>query len=296
MSGGDTAALQAHLETGVTTICRAWALTRTDGVRYGFTDHDCDLGFEGMTFKADTGLTAKALQQSTGLSVDNSEAMGALSDAAVREEDIEAGRFDGAELTSWVVNWADVGQRKLMFRGTLGEIRRTDGAFHAELRGLTEALNRPTGRAFQKPCTAVLGDGACRVDLNAAGYSGIRDVESVEDARVFRWDTFLGFEPGWFQRGRLVVLSGPAAGLRGSIKRDVVEAGQRRIELWSPIRATVSPGDTVRVEAGCDKRFQTCRLKFNNVVNYQGFPDIPGEDWMMSVPKRSGANTGGSRR
>ena len=289
-------ALSDHLAEGVTTLARCWAITRRDGVIYGFTDHDCALSFEGIAFKADTGLSALALQQSTGLSVDNTEALGALSDASVREADIEAGRFDGAEVRAWLVNWADAAQRVLQFRGSIGEVRRASGAFHAELRGLTEALNRPLGRVYQKPCTAVLGDGACRFDMSTPGYAEERAVEGVEEARVFRWADLAGFEPDWFARGRLVVVTGEAAGLWGTIKRDVLDAGGRRIELWEPLRAEVATGDTVRLEAGCDKRMESCRLKFNNLVNYQGFPDIPGEDWVMSVPKQTGANTGGSRR
>ena len=130
---GMEAEFRAHVAAGLTTLARCWALTRKDGVTFGFTDHDCELAFEGITFKADTGLSARALQQSTGLSVDNTEAMGALSDAAVTEADIEAGRFDDAELRAWLVNWADPDVRWLQFRGSIGEIRRSGGAFTAEL-------------------------------------------------------------------------------------------------------------------------------------------------------------------
>ena len=59
----------------------------------GFTDHDRDIVVDGVTCRADTGMTAKALQQTTGLSVDNSEAVGALSDAAITEGEILAGRI-----------------------------------------------------------------------------------------------------------------------------------------------------------------------------------------------------------
>ena len=114
-------------------------------------------------FRAGTGLTARVLAQSTGLSVDNTEALGALTSSAVTEADIEAGRFDGAEVLAWLVNWQDVSQRLILFRGSFGEIRRANGAFEAELRGLTEALNRPLGRIYQKGCTAVLGDECLRV-------------------------------------------------------------------------------------------------------------------------------------
>jgi len=287
---------RAHLAGGPTSICRCWAIRRTDGVQLGFTDHDMHLSFDGILFRADSGLSAMALQQSTGLSVDNTEALGALSDASVREEDIEAGRFDGAEVRAWLVNWADVDVRWLQFRGTIGELRRGGGAFHAELRGLTESLNKPLGRVFQRPCTAVLGDGSCRFDLDRAGYSEVRPVEAVDDGRTFKWQGMAEFEEGWFTRGRLTMKSGAAQGLWGTIKHDRFEGGVRVIEIWEPIRAEVLPSDSVRLDAGCDKRTATCRLKFNNFVNFQGFPDIPGEDWMMAVPKQSGDNSGGSLR
>ncbi|MFY0312355.1 DUF2163 domain-containing protein [Leisingera sp. D0M16] len=288
--------LRAHLQSGITTLCRCWALERRDGAVLGFTDHDCVLSFDGLEFQPGSGLTARAVQQATGLSVDNTEALGVLRDAAVREEDIEAGRFDGAEVRCWLVNWQDVSMRWLQFRGSIGEIRRAGGAFEAELRGLTEALNRPQGRIYQKPCTAVLGDGACGFDLSTPGYAVELAAGQVERNEAFRWDSLPGFEPDWFTNGRLTVLNGAAEGLWAAVKADQTKADGRKIVLWEPIRAAVQPGDMLRLEAGCDKRMGTCRLKFNNLLNFQGFPDIPGEDWVMAVPRQSGVNTGGSRR
>ena len=289
------AGFEAHLAQAVTTLCRAWAIVRKDGKTFGFTDHDGALNFEGITFKADTGLSAVALAQSTGLSVDNTEAIGALNDASVREDEIEAGRFDDADVRSWLVNWANPDERVLQFRGTIGEIRRAGGAFQAELRGLTEALNRPQGRVFQKPCTAVLGDANCGFDVNAPGFSTEVALASVVDKRVFEWPELESFEADWFSRGRLEVLDGAAAGLWGLIKFDEI-AQTRRIVLWEPLRGDVQVGDRVKLIAGCDRRFATCQAKFNNLLNFQGFPDIPGDDWMMAVPKKADVNGGGSLR
>ena len=289
--------LTAHLASGTTTLARAWAVTRADGVRLGFTDHDRDLAFDGLTFRADTGLSAQALEQATGLSVDNTEALGALSDAALTEADIDAGRYDDARVTAWVVNWADVAQRAVLFRGTLGEITRTGAAFRAELRGLAEALNRPQGRVFQAPCSAVLGDAACGFDTGAMGFfwQGALAQVTLEGRLVLTGAE--GFAPGWFQRGRVTVLSGIAAGLTGIVKRDTTgDDGLRWIELWTTLRAPVLAGDTVRVEAGCDKRFATCRAKFGNTVNFLGFPDIPSEDWVALAPGAAMRRDGGSRR
>jgi uncharacterized phage protein (TIGR02218 family) len=286
--------LEAHLAAGVTTVCRCWLVERRDGMRLGFTDHDRDLAFEGVLFRAGTGLSARALSQTTGLAIDNAEAMGALSDAAVTEADIAAGRFDGAAVTAWLVNWADVAERALEFRGAIGEVVRAGGAFRAELRGLAELLGQPRGRVFQRPCSALLGDAACGVDLAAAGYRAERAVEGVEDGRLFRWAAFAGFDDRWFEAGRFTVLTGAAAGLVAAVKGDRLSAAGRVVELWEGLRAPVRPGDVVRLEAGCDKRPDTCRLKFGNFVNFRGFPHIPGEDWLTAYPVAAGRNDGGS--
>ncbi|AJE46410.1 DUF2163 domain-containing protein [Celeribacter indicus] len=291
---GLPADLQAHLDSGTTTLCRTWAVVRRDGESYGFTDHDRDLAFDGVTFRADTGLTAHALEQATGLSVDNTEALGALSSAAVSEADIRAGRFDGARVRAWLVNWTDVRQRVRLFDGTFGEITRAGGSFRAELRGLTEALNQPQGRVYQPGCSAILGGRGCGVDLGRPGYSAEVAVEKVGKRKIFRFARLDGFEPRWFERGRLTVLGGAAAGLAGIVKTDRLSAGERVIELWEDLRAEIAPGDPVRIEAGCDRRAETCRLKFDNFLNYRGFPHIPGDDWLARYPLRGGANGGGS--
>lgn len=290
-------ALKDHLAGGATTLARAFAVTRKDGNVLGFTDHDRDLSFDGITFRAGSGMTAKAIQQGTGLSVDNTEAFGALRSDAITEADILAGRYDGAEVRAWLVNWADVSVRALQFRGHMGEIVRSGGAFNAELRGLAEGLNQPQGLIFHARCSAVLGDGRCRFDLTQPGYAEERVVETVAGGRVFGFADFAGYEDRWFEKGRFRVLTGKAAGLVGAVKNDRIRKGTgREVELWQALGTAPAPGDMVRIEAGCDRRADTCRLKFANFDNFRGFPDIPGEDWLMSYPVGAGVNDGGSRR
>ncbi|MBC7132688.1 MAG: DUF2163 domain-containing protein [Roseovarius sp.] len=294
MTGAE--ALAAHLGRGITTVCRAWALVRRDGVVMGFTDHDRALTFDGIAFRPGTGMSARAVEESTGLAVNNTEAFGALSDEGISEAEIEAGRYDGARLRAWVVNWQDVAERLEIFAGSLGDIRRAGGAFEAELRGLTDALNVPLGRVYQKRCSAVLGDRDCTFDLDTPGYVAERPAEDVQDNRVFRFSQMGGFAGDWFRHGVLRVTSGAAAGLAGLIKRDTVAGAGRVIELWHPLGTRVAPGDGVRIEAGCDKAMATCQLKFDNLLNFQGFPDIPGDDWVITDPAKSPRLDGGSRR
>lgn len=266
-----------------TTICRAWEIRRADGLVLGFTDHDAGLGFDGVTFHPDHGMSARALVQGSGLSVDNSEAEGALSDDAITERDLLAGLWDGAALRMWEVDWTAPARRSLIFAGSLGEVSRSRGAFRAELRGLSEPLNAPQGRVFHPRCSARLGDAACGVDLAGDGLQAVREVEGCEEGLIFRFAGFPAFDTNWFERGALKVLSGEAEGLRGMVKNDVaLPGGGREIELWQALGIVPQPGDRIRLTAGCDKRGETCRLKFNNFLNFRGFPHLPTEDWLMA--------------
>lgn len=289
------AALNAHLQSGATHVCHCWAVTRKDGVTLGFTDHDGPLAFGGIVFDPDSGLEAKALTSTTGLSVNNTEAMGVLSADAITQADIEAGRFDGAEVTTWLVQWDDVSAREVKFKGTIGEITREGGVFRAELRGLTQMLNQPQGRAYLKTCSAVLGDAACGVNVDDPAVSAVAVLTDVVLAQQLTLSLPVPFSARWFEAGMIEVLSGQAAGLRAVIKGDATDAsGARVISLWQPVPAALAVGDEVRIIAGCDKRATTCRVKFDNLRNFQGFPDIPGDDWLMSVPRSDGSATGGS--
>lgn len=272
-----------------TTICRAWTIRRADGMTLGFTDHDTSLAFDGIAFRPDHGMSARALVQGSGLSVDNSEAEGALSDDAITERDLLAGRWDGAALTMWEVDWTNAARRTQVFAGNLGEISRSGGAFRAELRGLSESLNAGQGRVFHPRCSARLGDGACKVNLSGEGRQHERAIEGCEEGRVLRFAAFPAFDSGWFERGSLLVLDGQAEGLSASIKNDLpLPNGGREIELWQALGIVPLTGDRVRLTAGCDKRAETCRLKFNNFINFRGFPHLPTEDWLMA-PQAGGS-------
>ena len=266
-------------------LCRAWRVTRTDGVRFGFTDHDRDLGWEGTVFRAGTGLSAGQLELSTGLSVDNAAAAGALSDAGITEADIAAGRFDGASVEMWELDWAAPDGRRLAFRGSFGEVTRGAGGFEVELRGLAEALNRPMGRVFQSVCPAVLGGAECGFDLSAPGFSAEAAIEAVlDDGLVLRFAGGLSLPSRRLERGAARVLDGAAAGLEARVKTDRLGDGVREVGLWAPFGAAPAAGDRVRLTAGCDKRIETCAGVFGNAANFRGFPDLPGEDWLMRVP------------
>ena len=288
------AALQARLDSGATRLCRCWRVRRRDGVDLGFTDHDGDLSFNGLTYRAGTGMDASAIQAGTGLGVDNAQAVGALSAAAGREEEVAAGRSDGAEVWHWLVDWQQPELRVLLFRGSFGEIRRSDGAFEVELRGLAEALNKPVGRAVMRTCDRVLGDSRCRFDTGRPGFSAEGAVTGGSAGGSLRVSGLGGFADRWFEQGVLTWLSGENAGEVATVKVDRKTDGGRSLALWAAPGRPVAAGDRFRVVAGCDKQAETCREKFANFLNFRGFPHIPGDDWVTAYPKDGAVHDGSS--
>lgn len=284
--------LQAKLDAGVTTLAQCWALTRRDGVVLGFTDHDGDLAFGGVTFRAGTGFSASEATSRFDLAVDGSEIAGALADESLSERDLAAGRFDAATVETWLVDVTDVGLRVLTARGSLGEVRREGAAFGAELRGLADALAQESGRLYTARCGADLGDTRCRVDLASSAFRGSGAVVAVDGMSQFTASGLAGFADGWFSAGRLAWVSGANDGLAMEVKIHRNSAGAVRIVLWQAMAEPIAPGDGFVVTAGCDKRFATCRDRFANAVNFRGFPHIPGNDFVLSYPRPSTARGG----
>ncbi len=287
-------ALHAKLDSGVTTLCHCWKLTRRDAVVQGFTDHDDDLVIDGVTYRAGTGFTSSEATSRFDLSVDGAEIAGALSDDALGESDLAAGRYDAASVETWLVDWSDVSLRVLTARSTLGEVRREGQAFSAELRGLADTLSQDTGRLFTARCSADLGDAHCKFDLVAAGLQCEGSVMSIEATSTIVASGLDEFAEGVFTGGKLTWTGGSNAALSVEIKEHRMASGHARLSLWQAMPEAIASGDAFIIAAGCDKRFVTCRERFNNVVNFRGFPHIPGNDFVIASADAGAGNDGGS--
>lgn len=281
--------LAAHLSGDASTLCHCWRLVRRDGVELGFTDHDRDVVFDGVTYEAATGLSASEATAETGMVTGGMEVAGALVSDRLSEDELAAGSFDHARIETFLVNWAAPEERLLLRVGHIGEVLREDGAFRVEIRGLAAGLDAPQGRIFRAPCDADLGDGRCKVDLDDPAYRGTGTVVAALDGRHFTVTGLDGFAGGWFERGVLQWTSGANAGRRAVIKshREGV------VELWSAMTGAIAPEDGFSLTAGCDKRFATCREKFANALNFRGFPHMPGNDFALGYARNSGRNNGG---
>ncbi|UXU75557.1 MULTISPECIES: DUF2163 domain-containing protein [unclassified Paracoccus (in: a-proteobacteria)] len=285
-------ALQAHLDDGTTTLAWCWRITRADGVVLGFTDHDRKLSFDGTDFDPESGLTASEVRSGSDLSVDAQDAEGVLTSDRIIETDILDGRWDNAAVEVWRVNWSDPGQRVLLRRGAIGQIRRGRLAFVAEVRSLAHVLGQTVGRTFQATCDALLGDARCGVNLEAPAFKGTGAVIDVLRDRAFTASGLGNFAAGWFAFGLVEWSTGANAGRRVEVLgHEVTNGGVVLTLLEAPVRP-ITATDAFVAWAGCDKRIETCAAKFANTANFRGFPHIPGQDAVLRYATKDGGHEG----
>ncbi len=273
-----SAGLITHFGQSVKTLAWLWRVTRRDGVTHGFTTHDRDLTLAGLTYSAETGFSASAAQSRLGASVDNIDFSGAIEGEVITQEDILAGLWDGAAVTVSLCNWADLSQGEMIVQtGTLGSVQAAGHGYVAELRSLSQALQNTVGAVITRRCTADLGDTRCGVNLAAHTVSGSVSADSAD------WRTFtasaLPTNPG----GLLTWLTGANAGF----EMEISTASGGSIGLALPMPHAILSGDTYEAAAGCDKNLSTCRDTYANVVNFRGFPHIPGPDAVLAYPNAS---------
>lgn len=276
------------------TLCRCWRIARTDGVVLGFTDHDARIRFDALDYEPADAVESSTLEISEGLSRDSVELAGALRSGALQESDLAAGAYDAAEVTGWLVDWTAPEKRILLLKGALGDVTRQGEAFVAEVRGVSDALNQPHGRQLLADCDAVLGDARCSLDLSDPAFHAAGALLSA-DGLTLSATGLESFDVGWFSRGSLEWTSGPLAGTTARIRTHLRSGEHTRLHLWAAPATAPEPGDAFTARAGCDKRFSTCRDKFANLLNFRGFPHMPGEDWLTSAPRRGAVLDGSSR-
>jgi len=275
-----TTGLAQHLLQPLTTMARCVRIQWQDGTVLGFTSLDVPLTIEGETYTPVPGMQDFALQTQGNLAVDNTDILGAIDDDAILASDIEAGKWDFAEVRFFEVNWQDLAQGQLRLRrGWVGEIRLARGTYVAEIRGLTQLLVREIGDIYQLSCQADLGDVRCGVNLAAFTVTGT--VTSPVDRRTFT-DTSRTEAERWFDGGVLTWGSGSA----NSGKKMEVEYynGAGSFVLFLQMEFAIQVGDSYTVYAGCNKSLESCRDKFDNVIRMRGFPTIGVTDQLLQYP------------
>lgn len=258
------------LDPELTTLAFCWRLDRRDGITLGFTSHDRDLELDTLLYRASPGMVPSAIEKSTSFDADSVDLSGVLATDAITNDDLIAGRWDGARLRLFAVDWTNPDTAPfVLVSGSLGSVQVAGEQFQVELRGASAVLDAPVIETTSPDCRAALGDKRCRVDMS--GRWAI--VTSVAASGAV---TTVGqsLPPGLYAYGYLRWLDGANSGLGGMIAAN--DSGS--VTLAEPPAFPVQAGDRAEIAQGCDRRFETCVARFDNGLNFRGEPHLPGND------------------
>jgi uncharacterized phage protein (TIGR02218 family) len=287
-------ALNAKLSEGVTNLALAWRLTRSDGVIVGLTQHDRDFQFDGTLFKAASSFTSADHERELGLGPDRTAISGALNANTISEADLKLGRWDGAKIEAFWVDWTNPADFIAMWCGLIAGANWRGSAFELDVVGQEAALNQEIGQVYARTCNARFGDGRCGVDLDVPAHRIVATLISVSSDRDVAIAAPAGKLVADFQGGTILITNGPASGWTSGIHSITPSPTGWEIAITRPFPVMPVVGNAVLIQAGCDKTFATCKSRFANHLNFRGQPHMPGDDVAFGGPAATG-NNGGKR-
>lgn len=269
-----------HLAGETTALARLWKITRADSTVFRFTDHDRDLVVPADGTYEAAGYNASAAKSSAGLATDNLEIVSVFDSASITEADLVAGVWDNARVEISECVWTDLTLSPRRIKtGWLGQVTHDGVSFRAEFLGLSSKLVGNIGRVVSPACDAIFGDTRCGVSLGAHSHAVTVTAATSRAQFADNSLTGTGTPAGYFDNGLITWATGANAGRAMEIK-EFGTGGE--FTLYLPMVDEIAVGDTGTAVAGCDKTVATCRDVFSNVVNFRGFPAVPGNDKLLA--------------
>lgn len=275
-------ALAGRYASPARSIATFLKVTRSDGEDFGWNSTNVPLTVDGLVYEP--GLEITNLAMASGLGVNNLEITVLPDDdgGTVTRADLLTGVWDNARFDMFEANYRSLGDGvNTLLRGVSGEVTVNRGSFIVEMRGLSQFLNQPIGIVMSKTCRARLGDAACTVDLGPFTATGT--LTGITSRRVVT-DSARTEADDWFTEGIFRATSGANA-TPIEYERRVRVYGSDTFEFDLPFPYDFEAGDTYEVIAGCRKRLEDCRDKFDNVLNFQGEPHGRGLDVLTASPR-----------
>ena len=251
-----------------------YKITQGNVNRATITSSPVDLVYEGVTYKSTPVKRTKIisrpdlLQNKVTLQLSVHEMLGL--DLLSQVNNNLANRliiYRGEDVSSLSQIWAGA----LTAQSCSGEIATiTYGGGGISLRQLGDR------RPFQRRCPFVLYDSlTCRATPQTT-TARVISINPTKDVLVV--SGISTFSVGYFTGGVIcpsAVYSADNAGNRFISSHNKTTDGD---QLRLSVGIEISVGDTISVLAGCDRTWQTCYSKFDNIINFGGFPYLPIEN------------------
>ena len=162
-----------------------------------------------------------------------------------------------------------------IFSGRVSDVSGSRSSVKVDVKSDIELLNVSSPRnIYQAGCMRTLYDDGCKVNREKFTVNG-RVTENSQTGTVLKHN--LTQPDGWFSQGVIKFTSGRNAGFSRTVKAHNGNTFEFALRLPFPPQV----GDVFKVYPGCNKRRDTCKDKFNNIVHFRGFPFIPSADTVV---------------
>lgn len=256
-----------------------WRIFRRDGITLGFTSHDRDLTFGGITHRSAPGMVPTAIRLTSDLNEESAGVEGALSHDSIRGKDLGSGLFDNATIEIGIVDW-DKLDHHILYAGNLGRIEDNGRGFFAELRSAKQILDRDFVPRTSPTCRAQFCGPGC--GLSSHRFTRRVALEQIDlDLNRVR---FFGLAATNHLDGQVRFLDGPQTGSTFG----VLSTSGNWLTLDRPLSEGYAIGMPAELREGCDHTFATCATRFSNAVNFRGEPFLPGNDLLARYGQSSG--------
>ena len=256
-----------------------------NGKKLGFTTHTSNVRFieEPELVYYSKGFTPTAISKNNEMAVDNADGQMIIDNDNILKSDLESGIYNNAYYELWDFDWTlktngyySYNDRLRDINGTIGEVKRDKLQYNTEYRSLAQYLAITIIDLYKASCNANFGDARCGKDLSTLTFSDT--ITTVFKSNQFVVSS-LSQVDNYFNNGVVEFLTGANAGKKYKIKS--WNNSTKTIILQMPCYYPVAIGDTANFTAGCNKDKADCQF-FGNYVNYRGFMEIPGLDFISS--------------
>tara|TARA_R110002096_G_C14661938_1_gene728440 strand:- start:34426 stop:35235 length:810 start_codon:yes stop_codon:yes gene_type:complete len=268
-----------------------------------FTSHDQPIEYNDGTgpelYGPAGGFDASAIQLAAGLREQNLDIDGVIDSEHITHEDLRSGKFKGATVLSSQVDWKYPMAGAIYVREyEIGRCKYTGEIWTVELNGLTNKLQKRSGRLYTRPCNADVFDGRCGILPSSVTGGEVASVrvdpgtqDSVEPRRIF--EAVLSDLPStsddFYKYGEIRWNTSTANGAVGHVS--IIKAytdTNRLLQIYEPTPFAIADDDRFTIIVGCDKLFSTCVTKFTNGINYRGHHLMPSSDKVLKTPGTQG--------
>jgi len=219
-----------------------------------------DSGYEQTSFTSGTSMSPAAI-----------DLTGFIGLAGITRDQIASGVFDNARVYIFKCNFLNpVEDYEEVTSGFFGKTTLEDDKYTVQAMSLIDILGQSVGKTYSASCSRTFGDSGCMINLLAITSSG--NITSVTNSFTVR-DSFRIEVADYFGAGTIQFTSGNNAGLKPLEIKDYAADGT--ITVFEPFYYTPVIGDTYTIIPGCRKRMIDCRDKWNNIINFFGFSNIP---------------------